>query len=253
MKALIYHKQQGVTLIELMVSLVISVIVLLAVTSIYVTSKRSYALQDSLARQQENGRFAVEILSQDLRMASFQIDDTTDHSHAPFIPATTSEGGNGAANDTITIQYESNTDCLGRATPLNSCRNYGGALSSGQRCAINQYSIDANNNLVCLGNGGPNPEVIVERVYNLQVLYGVDTDNTKDGTANKYVTWNNVSTSERKGRIVSVRFGLLVSTPTETARAQQATTYNILDQTLNINDRRINRVYTSTVVLRNQL
>lgn len=245
MNVTLNNKQSGVTLVELMISLAISLIVLLAVTSLYVTSKRGYALQDTLARQQENGRFAVEILTQDLRMAGFKKDFRND----AFIAVNTADGG-GTANDTVAIQYESTTDCLGQATPLNSCRT-NGALN-GRRCAVNRYFIDANNDLVCLGNGGANPEVIVERVDNLQILYGVDTDNSEDGTANKYVTWDNVTNAERE-RIVSVRFGLLVSTPTETAKAQLATTHNILDQTLNINDRRINRVYTSTVVLRNRL
>ena len=245
MNVTLNNKQSGVTLVELMISLAISLIVLLAVTSLYVTSKRGYALQDTLARQQENGRFAVEILTQDLRMAGFKKDFHND----AFIAVNTADGG-GTANDTVAIQYESTTDCLGQATPLNSCRTNG--VLNGRRCAVNRYFIDANNDLVCLGNGGANPEVIVERVDNLQILYGVDTDNSEDGTANKYVTWDNVTNAERE-RIVSVRFGLLVSTPTETAKAQLATTHNILDQTLNINDRRINRVYTSTVVLRNRL
>lgn len=240
------NKQHGVTLVELMLSLAISLIVLLAVTSIYVTSKRGYAIQDTLARQQENGRFAIELLTQDLRMAGFR----KDFHHDAFIAVNTADGGAGAANDTITIQYESTTDCLGQATPLNSCMTSG--VVNGRRCAVNRYFIDANSDLACLGNGGANPEVIVERVDNLQILYGVDTDNSEDGTANKYVTWDNVTNAERE-RIVSVRFGMLVSTPTETAKAQLATTHNILDQTLNVNDRRINRVYTSTVVLRNRL
>jgi len=238
-------KLHGVTLVELMISMAISLIVMLAVTSLYVTSKRGYALQDTLARQQENGRFAVDILTQDLHMAGSKKDFFTD----AFIAANTTDGGAAAANDTISIQYESTTDCLGQATPLNSCLING--LPNDRQCAINNYFIDVNNNLACLGNGAANPDVIVERVENLQILYGVDTDNSSDGTANKYVTWNNVTNAERE-KIVSVRFGLLVSTPTETAKAQLATTHAILDQTVNLNDRRINRVYTSTVVLRNR-
>jgi len=232
-------KQSGVSLVELMISLVIATVILLAVTSIYVTSKRGYAIQDSMARQQENGRFAVELLTQNLRMAGFM----KDNRHDPFIAATTADGG-GNVSDTITIQFESQTDCLGQATPANSC--------DGQQCAINNYFIDANNNLSCLGNGGPNPDVIIEQVDNLQIQYGVDTDASPDGTANKYATWNNVTVDERE-KIVSVRFAVLVSTPTQTAKAALTTTHNVLDQTLNVTDRRINRVYTSTVVLRNRL
>jgi type IV pilus assembly protein PilW len=61
----------GFTLVELMVAVTIGLIILAAVSQIFATSHMSYRLEENLARVQENGRFAMEFLSRDLRMAGF--------------------------------------------------------------------------------------------------------------------------------------------------------------------------------------
>jgi type IV pilus assembly protein PilW len=61
----------GFTLVELMVAVTIGLIILAAVSQIFATSHMSYRLEENLARVQENGRFAMEFLSHDLRMAGF--------------------------------------------------------------------------------------------------------------------------------------------------------------------------------------
>ncbi|MDX5152354.1 MAG: prepilin-type N-terminal cleavage/methylation domain-containing protein, partial [Acidiferrobacterales bacterium] len=52
------HKHRGVTLVELMVAMVISTIVLLGVATVYSSTKRSYKVQEEMARLQENARYA---------------------------------------------------------------------------------------------------------------------------------------------------------------------------------------------------
>ncbi len=61
----------GFTLVELMVAVTIGLIILAAVSQIFVTSRLSYKLEENLARVQENGRFGMEFLSRDLRMAGY--------------------------------------------------------------------------------------------------------------------------------------------------------------------------------------
>lgn len=63
--------QVGLTLVELMVAITIGLIITAAVTQIYVASRTTYTLEEGLARVQENGRFAVEFLAYDLRMAGY--------------------------------------------------------------------------------------------------------------------------------------------------------------------------------------
>jgi type IV pilus assembly protein PilW len=73
---------RGFSLVELMVALVISLILLGGVSQIFLSSKKSFTIQDSLGRQQENGRYAIDTLTADLRRAGYwggnaQIGDIT--------------------------------------------------------------------------------------------------------------------------------------------------------------------------------
>ena len=62
---------RGFSLVELMVSMVITLILLAGIGQIFLSSKKSYTLQDSLSRMQENGRYAMDTISQDLRRAGY--------------------------------------------------------------------------------------------------------------------------------------------------------------------------------------
>lgn len=61
----------GFTLVELMVAVTIGLIILGAVAQIFATSSATYNVQEDLARAQESGRFAVDFLKRDLRMAGY--------------------------------------------------------------------------------------------------------------------------------------------------------------------------------------
>lgn len=62
---------QGLSLVELMVALTIGLIILAAVSSLFVSSKQTYTTQDHLARLQENARFAMQFLIKDLRLGGY--------------------------------------------------------------------------------------------------------------------------------------------------------------------------------------
>jgi len=62
---------KGFSLVELMVALVITLILLAGIAQIFLGSKKSFTIQESLGRMQENGRYAMEILTQDLRRAGY--------------------------------------------------------------------------------------------------------------------------------------------------------------------------------------
>ena len=62
---------RGFSLVELMVALVITLILLAGIGQIFLSSKKSYTLQNSLARIQESGRYAMDMLTQDLRRAGY--------------------------------------------------------------------------------------------------------------------------------------------------------------------------------------
>jgi type IV pilus assembly protein PilW len=62
-------KQSGISLVEILVALVISLFLLGGIVQVYVGNKTTFAFTNALAEVQENGRFAVDMISQDLRLA----------------------------------------------------------------------------------------------------------------------------------------------------------------------------------------
>ena len=66
-----HHKQQGLSLVELLVALAISSTLLLGMSSIYLDSRKTDKLGTALSRIQETGRFAIDFLAKDLRMAGY--------------------------------------------------------------------------------------------------------------------------------------------------------------------------------------
>lgn len=65
------RRARGLTLIELMISMTIGLIILSALTYIYVGSRGTYRVNENLARVQETGRFALDYIGTDLRMTSY--------------------------------------------------------------------------------------------------------------------------------------------------------------------------------------
>jgi len=64
--------QRGFTLIEIMVASTISLILLGGVMQIFLSSKKTYTVAEEVARLQENGRFALDVLARDIRMVGYQ-------------------------------------------------------------------------------------------------------------------------------------------------------------------------------------
>ena len=67
----VLHRQHGVTLVELMIALAIGLLVTVAMLKVYVDASRMYRFNEGLARVQENGRFALEFIRRDARVAGF--------------------------------------------------------------------------------------------------------------------------------------------------------------------------------------
>ena len=60
---------RGFSIIELMVATAVGLVILAAVSTVLVNSNKNYNTTDSLARMQENARFALEFIGRDLRRA----------------------------------------------------------------------------------------------------------------------------------------------------------------------------------------
>ncbi len=64
-------RQDGMTLIELMIALAISAILIIGVITVFVNSKRTYLVNAQVAALQEDMRFAIHFITQDTRGAGY--------------------------------------------------------------------------------------------------------------------------------------------------------------------------------------
>ncbi|MFC1748855.1 PilW family protein [Pseudomonadota bacterium] len=106
--------QQGFSLVEMMVAITISLILLAGVLQIFMSSKQANRMQEAMSRLQENGRFAVQFIVRDVRLADFwgchgnlvNVTSDLNSAGAGYIDYTTGaiagvDGGGGS--DTLTV------------------------------------------------------------------------------------------------------------------------------------------------------
>jgi len=206
--------QQGLTLMELMISLTLGLIIAVAMIALFVNSKQSFRISENMSRLQENARFAVSFLSRDMRMTDYRQCITNDRL------ADAISGGNDSGlnnSDTVTIQWQTN-DC--------------GAASAVQTTI---YSIKdgASGNPSLFRSIDGNEQELVEGIEDLQILYGEDTDG--DNVPNYFVDADTVTDMEQA---IAVRLTL-------TART--------LEENITTGGDSLARTFTSAVTLRNRL
>ena len=65
-------RQQGLSLVELMISVVIGMFLVAVMGSVSLGSKTTFTAQDSVSHLQDSGRFAMDTMARDLRMSGFR-------------------------------------------------------------------------------------------------------------------------------------------------------------------------------------
>lgn len=67
-----FQRQRGLSLVELMVAMTLSLLLMLGVIQIFLSSKQTYSTNSALSRVQESGRFAMDFLTQDIRNTGYK-------------------------------------------------------------------------------------------------------------------------------------------------------------------------------------
>lgn len=65
-------KMSGFGLAEILIAMVIGIFLMAGMTKVFMGSKKAYLTQEAMARVQESGRFAMEMLGRDIRMGGYQ-------------------------------------------------------------------------------------------------------------------------------------------------------------------------------------
>jgi type IV pilus assembly protein PilW len=219
------NRQSGLTLIELMISIVLGLLVVLAATALLVSSKTAYLSQDEGAQMQDTARFALENINRSVRQAGFESWDK-DTQDAPIV-ATPDMDANVAGLDAGRLKEDTSTPGIDNSQTTNvvngsdvlAVRFFGvskpGSTTPDQSivdCAGNGVSAPISQNtadedrgwsIYYVANDATGvPELrckyrndggstwgygaIARGVESFQVLYGVDTDG--DRTANQFMT-----------------------------------------------------------------
>ena len=247
-----HSQQRGLTLIELMVALIISLLILAGLFTVYQSNQRGNRLNDGLTRTQENGRFAIDFLTRDIRQAAFPANDT----NVQMFLFQGSQDNVAVANnpnpsDILTLRHGAvglpTADCSGLMPGDPNYSADQNAVTLGQT-TLNQYDIrdtGRRNNrgnpifaLFCNGNE------LVEGIESMQVLYGIDTDvpfENRDSIANEYVISSAVPDLDADGipdwsRVVSLRIALLSNSVDERTSASSARTFNLLELPVDADD-----------------
>lgn len=224
---------RGFGLIELMIALVLSLIVVLGVVQIFIAAKNTYVSQGAAAVMQEDARFALSKMLQELRMVGMFgcLGTITDASSAGDFNASqitpirwdnanlkltlvTTDVGSGGGVPTWTVV----SDCRTSATAYTGVR----VPAAGQMAfPIRRLIYSFSNNQLLMGTGAGNPTlaVLVDNVRTFNVTFGVASSAT-DIAASSYS-----SNPTDPALIRSVRLTLTLFDPKNAVREQ---TFNVV-------------------------
>lgn len=315
--------QRGLTLIELMIAMTLGILIVGGMATLFIQNKNSYRQDERIARMQEDARFALNTIVDDIELAGFWSnlftassivvnadtdigqdcgDGTVGWMYELNQAVTSYDKPTNASSPTDTFEcldsaeYQANTDAIfikrvegtpmeskdatqnfddildqeiylltngvigvllhGNVTPdvsvtgdhwkylprLYYVRNYANSAGDGIPTLCRYYlSYDA-------ATPGMTEECIAQGVENLQIEYGIDTNN--DAVADRYLS--NPTAAQLSAQLVSVRVHMLFRTLEEDPIYTNTKTYTIGNYTYDPpDDGYYRRTFTTTVLLRN--
>ncbi len=232
-----FARQKGFSVVELMIAGILGLVLLGGVIQLFIGSNKTYSMQDELATLQENGRFAMLFLEDQIQMGGWTFAPLSKPVDA--INIATSEDG---SNDKIVVRRE--TSAGGLDIDCNGATVAGGEV-------INEFYV-ADGELMCLGSGSAVPQPLLSNVESFQVLYGVESDVCQDGVVNSYMNRDSIDAAGLSTKIMSVRVAILLHSEKDVLPENKETTFQILDVEYNPgSDRLARRLFQQTVYMPN--
>jgi type IV pilus assembly protein PilW len=274
---IVYRKQGGFSLIELMISLTLGLILSAAVVQVMISNNSTERLNRSMASAQENGRFIIARLRNDLIMtgrydmlqpdlnkdvdivveAAFvhnnPIPVVGDFSHA------VSKGvkeGTDPTSDTLMVTLQARKDCRGATH----------GYVDEEFVVVNEYFLEGTS-LKCRGFDGrflrglkaqvddDSAYTLLDDVTSFQVQYGVtDKLSSKDNSARpvKFVEADTLGAEKAAGSlVVAIRIALLLKADSDVLISPVPKFKLLNEKPIQPSEKRLYKQFETTITLRN--
>lgn len=270
-------KQRGMTLIELMVAAVLSLIIVFFITNIMLSSSRTALQSEGLAQAQENGRFILSWLQGNVRSAGLPYPNSeTQERITPFAdecsssvipPADNADcsfnSDNSNVSDRLAVQRTFiNDTILGNNSTKRDCSGTEITTIADGEIITDVYWVttDANdssgynNQLMCVtyhnNKKVSNAQSIANGIDGMQVLYGVKSsaDAEYRSNVNRFVSLSDLGANVDWTTIGAVRIAILTRSFNEQASSQNQRSYILLDAAPVTFDDSVSRHIQSTTI-----
>jgi len=276
----VYKKQSGFSLIELMISLTLGLIVSAAVVQVMISNNSTERLNRSIASAQENGRFIISRLRNDLIMTGrydmlrpelnkdvdIVVEAAFVHNNPIPVVGDFSSGltkgvieGAGAASDTLMVALQANQDCTG------ATHGYDSAVGE-EFLVVNEYFLDGTS-LKCRGYDGrvlrgfgavvddDTAYTLLDDVISFQVQYGI-TDNlvSKDNSARpvKFIDADTLGAEKAAGAlVVAIRIAVLLKADSDVLISPVPSFKLLNEEPIQPSEERLYKQFETTITLRN--
>jgi type IV pilus assembly protein PilW len=213
--------EQGFTLVELMVALAIGAFIILGATAVFLSTLRSYQVQNGSSEMSDSGRYALQYLARHVRMAGYR---DSEWERGVLLDALDVTNG---ASDSLSVTYESRFGC-----------NL--AAAAGVVEITSDFDV-VDNTLRCNGRR------IIDGVEEMQIFLGEDTDG--DSVVNRYVAPGTAGLDMND--VVAVSLNLLMRSEADSLALAAVPHQFAFWNTPETDDGRLRREYSLTVALRN--
>lgn len=203
-------RSTGISTVELMVALAVGLLLSLFASALLLAAHANYAQQADAADMEDAGRYAIHALTAAVRQTAWQDwslqADTDEYTPAPIaglddrtLPRTQDAIANPSpasvnGSDVLAIRFHAAAD--------GSAMNCAGFPVNDDAHAWSVFYVaraaDGEGELLCKyrGTHSWSADAIVRGVDSLQVLYGIDTDNPRDGIPNRYLTATQIAAAD---------------------------------------------------------
>jgi type IV pilus assembly protein PilW len=276
------QRQRGLTLIELMISMTLSLIVMFAVGSILISSNQAASVSDTLADSQESGRFAVDYINRQLLKTGYDPEDTDLVAFgglcvdaADTVCIRDNDSGTGdriAVRRVAEVEEDPATGVISPKANATTC--YGSALlDAGDNNITSNVTVtdvywvevddDGLSNLRCQsfdedgtvranpGDNFGNSQALAAGVLSMHVLYGQSNVAPTNNTLNVSAYYNASQVTDWTN-VYAIRIGFLTQALSNTEAQAWEQEYIVMDSlTYEFNDQTARQVFTTTVTLLN--